>query len=108
MESFHETRSIGKGACHMGRPRKLTPSYVEHKQSGRGRAVWTDADGKQQQQLLPGAFESAESRGAWARLMLEQEVAPKGTTVRPGEGLLLAEVLEAYHTHARAHYRHPD
>ena len=92
----------------MGRPRRLTPSYVEHKQSGRGRAVWTDANGKQHQQLLPGAFESAESRQAFGRLLLEQEVAPKGTTIAPADGLLLVEMLDAFYTHAERHYRTPD
>jgi len=42
----------------MPRNRKPVPSYLFHKQSGRGRAVWTDADGTPQQQLLPGPFKS--------------------------------------------------
>ncbi|QJW99041.1 hypothetical protein FTUN_6638 [Frigoriglobus tundricola] len=40
--------------------------------------------------------------------MLEQEVAPKGATVAGRDGLLLVELLDAYHTHAERHYRTPD
>lgn len=40
----------------MGRPRKACPRYLEHKQSDRGRAVWTDAAGKYHDILLPGPF----------------------------------------------------
>ena len=45
----------------MPRSRKLTPSYLPHKQSGRGRAVWTDAAGVRHEQLLPGPFDSRAS-----------------------------------------------
>lgn len=92
----------------MGRPRKKTPRYLAHKQSGRGRAVWTDDAGKQCEQLLPGAYESAESRSAYARFLLEHEVAPKGSAIERRDGLLLVEALEAYHRHAEQHYRGPD
>jgi integrase len=53
--------------------RNPTPSYLQHKQSGRARAVWTDVSGIRQQKLLPGAYDSAESRTAFARLQLELE-----------------------------------
>ncbi|QEG30176.1 hypothetical protein GobsT_49790 [Gemmata obscuriglobus] len=87
--------------------RKFTPSYVLHKQSGRGRAVWYDSAGVRQQKLLPGGFNSAESRTAFARLQLELEV-----TLAPvapeRQGLTLAELIVAYLDHAERHYRGRD
>ena len=61
----------------MSRARKLTPRYLKHKQSGRGRAVWTDADGQRQEQLLPGDHESAKSRQAFAWFLLERGATPR-------------------------------
>ncbi|MDY3563007.1 hypothetical protein R5W23_004490 [Gemmata sp. JC673] len=55
----------------MSAKRKPTPSYLLHKQSGRARAVWTDATGIRQQKLLPGLYDSPESRTAFAQLQLE-------------------------------------
>jgi integrase len=92
----------------MARPRKRTIQYVLHGQSGRARAVRTDGTGHQQQTLLPGLYNSEESLAAWRRLNLEQEVAPKGATIRPKDGLLLVEMLDAYHTFAQTHYRKSD
>jgi hypothetical protein len=60
----------------MARPRKPTPRYLEHKQSGRGRAVWTDNTGKQRELLLPGPYGSDGSRKAYGRLLLEMHVSP--------------------------------
>ena len=51
--------------------RKPVPSYLVHKQSGRGRAVWYDSSGTRRQKLLPGWFNASESRTAFARLQLE-------------------------------------
>ena len=56
--------------------RRSVPSYLPHKQSGRARAVWTDATGERHQKLLPGPFESAESRTAFGRLQLDLAAAP--------------------------------
>lgn len=42
----------------MPRPRRLTPSYLKHTQTGRGRLVWTDHAGTRHERLLPGAFGS--------------------------------------------------
>lgn len=89
----------------MPRARKLTPRYLPHKQSGRGRAVWTDANGKRQEQLLPGAYESAVSRKAFGKLLLEHEVAPKPAAGKGGSELSLMELLDAYRQHAERHYR---
>lgn len=87
--------------------RKLTPSYLPHKQSGRGRAVWYDHTGTRQQKLLPGSFNSPESRTAFARLQLELESSPT-SSMTPGDGMTLAELLCAYLDHAARHYRGPD
>ena len=64
----------------MSTKRKPTPSYLHHKQSGRGRAVWTDTAGIRQQKLLPGAYDSEESRTAFARLQLELAASPHQAT----------------------------
>ena len=89
--------------------RKLTTSYVPHKQSGRGRAVWYDATGTRQQKLLPGLFNSPESLTAKARLELELITSPT-TTATPVDPatLSVAEVLAAYLDFAHRHYRGPD
>jgi integrase len=87
--------------------RKLTPSYVLHKQSGRGRLVWTDANGNRQQKLLPGPFGSPESLAAKARLELELATSPTAT-VANRNAISLAELLCAYLDHAQSHYRGPD
>ncbi len=62
----------------MAPSRKLTPTYTKHKQSGRGRAVWTDAIGVRHFRMLPGRFESAESRKAFAKLATELTASPIG------------------------------
>ena len=90
----------------MAARRKLTPSYLEHKQSGKGRAVWTDSAGTRQQKLLPGLFDSPESRAAHARLALELAISP--TVATPGTSITLNEVLLAYLEHAGRHYRYAD
>ena len=56
----------------MPRPRKSIPSYLPHAQSGRARAVWTDRAGTRQFRMLPGAYDSPESRTAFAALLLER------------------------------------
>ncbi len=88
----------------MGRKRLTGPEYYEHKATGRGRAVWWE-DGKRREQLLPGPFDSPESKAAFGRLLLEQEVSPRGARIEPRDGLTLVELLEAYHEHASRHYR---
>ena len=91
----------------MAARRKLTPSYLEHKQSGKGRAVWTDSAGTRQQKLLPGPFDSPESRAAHARLALELATSPAAALADPG-GITVNEVLIAYLDHAGRHYRYAD
>lgn len=41
------------GTASVNTRRKPTPSYLHHKQSGRGRAVWTDAQWKRLVHLVP-------------------------------------------------------
>lgn len=86
----------------MSARREPTPSYLLHEQSGRGRAVWTDATGTRQQKLLPGNYDSQESRTAFARLQLEIAL-----SVRSG-GVSVNEVSLASIEHAEQHYRAPD
>jgi len=40
--------------------------------------------------------------------MLETEVAPDGAALKPGKRLELVQVLQAYHEHAKRHYRDAD
>jgi integrase len=92
----------------MPRPRKSIPAYLPHTQSGRARAVWTDPTGTRQFRLLPGAFDSPESRAAYRTLLLELEAAPLRTPTAPLGGITMAELLLAYLDHAERHYRRPD
>lgn len=91
----------------MSARRKSTPSYLPHSQSGRARAVWTDALGIRHQKLLPGSFDSAESHTAFARLLLELTSSPTGM-VTSWSAISMAEVLAAYLDHAEGYYRKPD
>jgi integrase len=88
--------------------RKLTPSYLEHKQSGRARAVWTDATGLRNFRMLPGQFGSVESRTAFAQLELGLAAAPHLTPGEAGEAVSVNEVMLAHLDHAEQHYRRAD
>lgn len=89
--------------------RNLTPSYLPHKQSGRGRLVWTDHTGNRQQKLLSGAFWPPESLAAKARLELEVVTSPAAVAARAStDGISVAEVPVAFMTHAERYYRDPD
>ena len=89
--------------------RRSVPSYLPHKQSGRARAVWTDAAGERHQKLLPGRFDSTESRAAFARVVAELAVTPLANRAVDGPvGITVAELLLAYLNHAERHYRTPD
>lgn len=92
----------------MSNRRKSTPSYLPHKQSGRGRAVWTDALGIRQQKLLPGPFGSPESRTAFAKLHLELAAAPFQSLSTTPATISVNEVLLAHLNHAEGHYRRAD
>jgi hypothetical protein len=92
----------------MSRHRKSIPSYLLHQQSGRARAVWTDPAGIRQYRMLPGPFDSPESRAAFATLLLELEASPNhGRPASHRGGITVNEVLLAYVKHAERHYRGP-
>jgi integrase len=91
----------------VSRPRKPTPRYLLHKQSGRGRAVWTDSAGNYCDKLLPGAYGSAKSKAAFTRLLMEHEAAPHNGS-RKKSDLVIIEVLKVYLEYAKRHYRRPD
>jgi integrase len=92
----------------MPRTRNPIPSYLPHKQSGRARAVWSDQTGTRRFRLLPGPFDSPESRSAFAALVLELDAAPHHAPAADPGGLTLAQLLLAYLEHAERHYRTPD
>jgi len=87
--------------------RKFIPSYLPHKQSGRARAVWTDPLGVRRDHLLPGAFNSKESRAAYRRLLLELESSHHHVEAA-SNAISIAELLLAYVGFASGHYRHAD
>jgi uncharacterized protein (TIGR02996 family) len=92
----------------MAPSRKPTPSYLHHKQSGRGRLVWYDQTGTRRQALLPGPYGSPESLAAKARLELEIATTPTRDPAATRDGLTVNEVLLAYLGHAGGYYRTPD
>lgn len=94
----------------MSNPRKPTPSYLFHKQSGRARAVWTDRTGVRHQTLLPGKYESSESLDAFAKLQAEVVSSAVVALDRPAspQGLTVNEVLLAFMGHALQHYQRED
>jgi len=92
----------------MSRLRNILPSYLRHLQSGRARAVWTDSTGTRRFKLLPGAFNSKESRAAFAKLLLELDACPHRPPAADQDGIAVAEVLLAYLDHAEQHYRTVD
>src|SRR5689334_5580167 len=87
--------------------RKSIPSYLPHTQSGRARAVWTDQTGTRHFRMLPGVYDSPESRSAFGTLLRELEAAPHQARTEPA-GRTVAEVLLAHLDHAEVHYRRPD
>lgn len=87
--------------------RNHVPSYLHHKQSGRARAVWTDSTGQRREQLLPGSFNSEESKSAYARIVAELAVSPTAV-FKPSNGVTINEVMLAYLRHAERYYVKPD
>lgn len=84
----------------MPRPRKITPSDLEHKQSGRGRLVWTDSAGLRHEELLPGLYGSQESLAAKARRELELATSPHHIA---SSTCTINELMLAYIEHAAKH-----
>jgi integrase len=72
------------------------------------RAVWTDSTGERQFRMLPGPFESVESRTAFAQLELELIAAPHRVPDREPSEVSVNEMLEAFRAHAEQHYRRGD
>jgi len=70
--------------------------------------VWTDPTGSRRFKLLPGVFDTKESRAAYATLLLELNAAPHRPAVADTDGFTVAEVLLAFLDHAEQHYRTPD
>jgi len=91
----------------MPRPRKSIPSYLEHKQSGKARAVWTTPTGQRSFRMLPGSYDSPESRSAFARLVNELAISPI-ETLEPSDRITVNEVFLGYLVHAERHYRGED
>ncbi len=54
----------------MPRSRNTTPRYLQHS-SGRARAIWHDPIGGRRERLLPGPYDSPESKAAYGKLILE-------------------------------------
>jgi len=96
------------GDRNVGSRRNPTPSYLQHSQSGRARAVWTDDTGARRDRLLPGAFGSKESRSAFGKLVAELAAAPAAQEQTTEGDRTLADVLLAYLLHADGHYRGGD
>jgi integrase len=95
----------------MPRPKSLTPQYIRHTASGRGRFVWTDPAGSRHDKLLPGEFNSPESRAAFTKMMLEWQASPSGAVSAAGDrspSLSVAEVLVRYLAHASMYYKDRD
>ena len=85
----------------MARPRKVAARYLQHA-CGRARAIWNDANGRRVR-LLPGAFNSAESLQAFARLQLELSSSAE-KPVESLDGPTVVEVLAPYLRHASDYY----
>ncbi|WP_439621829.1 tyrosine-type recombinase/integrase [Gemmata sp.] len=94
----------------MPRPKSLTPQYIRHSASGRGRFVWTDPAGTRHDKLLPGEFNGQESRTAFTKMMLEWQASPSGAAPAAGgrPALSVAEVLVRYLAHATMYYKPRD
>jgi integrase len=92
----------------MARKRNPIPSYLFHKATGRARAVWTDLAGHPHQQLLPGLYDSAESRQAFNQLLGEIEASPMRSTESGREVVTINQLMLAFLDHAEQHYRRAD
>lgn len=89
----------------MARPRNSVPSYLLHNQSGKARAFWTDSAGVRHFRMMPGPFDSPESKSAFALLQLELATTP-ATTVK-ASAITVVEMQLAYHQFAETYYVDP-
>ena len=105
LESFQETPNSTRSNTVTST--QANPKISLHKQSGRGRAVWTGRAGNYCDKLLPGAYGSAKSKAAFTRLLMEHEAVPHNGS-RKKSGAVIIEVLKLYLEYAKRHYRRPD
>lgn len=80
----------------MPRPKSPVPSYCHHKQSGRGYVTLAG-----RQKLLPGPFNSEESRAAYDRLVAEYMSAGRTVPAPAPTGPTVSMVTLAFWRHAR-------
>ncbi len=91
--------------------RNSIPTYHKHGQRNQARAIWTDASGKRRFKLLPGPFDSLESKNAFARLIAEVAASPTlapATQVTESDAITVTELLASYADFAATYYRSPD
>jgi integrase len=78
--------------------RKITPSYRFHEKTGKAIVTYYDADGTRRSTLLPGLYESKESRAEYkrllARLLANDGAMPKPEAKMPE--VLISELIERF------------
>lgn len=90
--------------------RNPVPSYLRHGQKDQARAVWTLPNGQRKFKLLPGRFNSPESKTAYARLIAEVAASPMAMPTQSDDpdGITISELFAAYKRYAETYYRTPD
>ena len=90
-------------------PRHRVPTYRLHKPSGQAVVTVRTTSGERHDVYL-GAFDSPESRREYARIIAELAVAPVAHQggLTPPTRITIDELLVAFLTHARTHYRRAD
>jgi hypothetical protein len=63
----------------MPRPKNTLPSYLPHAR-GTARVAWTDATGTRRFKMLPGKYDSLQSRAAYGRFVAELDASPATAT----------------------------
>jgi hypothetical protein len=82
----------------MARPKNSVPSYLRHP-SGRARVAWTDPTGRRCFKMLPGPFDSTESKAAYRAFLAELDVSPHQARTPDPTGITVNEILLAYVEH---------
>jgi integrase len=91
----------------MARAPSLTPSYLYHRQSGRARIVIRDQVGRRQDMLLPGAFNSPESKAEYDRvcsLLKAHRGRMPDLSPAQSQQLTIEELIVRYDDHANIRY----
>lgn len=97
----------------MARPVNVTPSCLLHRRSGKARVVVHDHDGSRKEILLPGPFDSDESRAEYNRLCALLRThggrlpAPARAGGSPADLTVAELVLRYMREHASVYYRDP-